>query len=82
MHEKIKDNLFTPYLRRLRLNSIEASYDYIAEEAEKKVKEQPTLIDDCDVQLIKRLIKKISVFQEKFSVEFKSGVKVDVVMYV
>ncbi|MDR5586050.1 recombinase family protein [Clostridium aquiflavi] len=70
----------------------EEKHNALAEDAEKKavgqrlmdmtvfLKEQPTLIDDCDEQLIKRLIKKISVFQEKFLVEFKSGVKVDVVM--
>ena len=70
----------------------EEKHNALAEDAEKKavgqrlidmtafLKEQPTFIDECDEQLIKRLIKKISVFQEKFIVEFKSGVKVDVVM--
>lgn len=42
------------------------------------LKEQPTLIDECDEQLIRRLIGKIMVYEEKFTAEFKSGVEVEV----
>lgn len=44
------------------------------------LKEQPTLIDECDEQLIKRLIGRIMVHEDKLKVEFKSGVEVDVEM--
>lgn len=43
------------------------------------LKEQTTLIDECDEQL-RRLIVKITVYEDKFTVEFKSGVEVEVVM--
>lgn len=69
--------MFTLYLRRLRLSSIECNYDSIAEDAEKKVKEQSTLIGECDEQLIRRLLGKIKVYEEKFTIEFKSGVEVE-----
>ncbi|EPY6431064.1 integrase [Clostridium sporogenes] len=41
------------------------------------LKEQPTLIENCDEQLIRRLIGKIMVYEDKFTVEFKSGVEVE-----
>lgn len=44
------------------------------------LKEQPTLIDECDEQLIRRLIRKIMVYEDKFTIEFKSGVEVEVEM--
>ncbi|WP_242966449.1 DNA recombinase [Clostridium sp. BSD9I1] len=70
----------------------EEKYNALAEDAEKKavgqrlmdmtafLKEQPTLIDNCDEQLIRRLIGKIMVYGYKFVVEFKSGVEVEVEM--
>lgn len=44
------------------------------------LKEQPTLIDECDEQLIRRLIGNIMVYEDKFTVKFKSGVEVEVEM--
>ncbi|SQB35181.1 recombinase [Clostridium cochlearium] len=34
------------------------------------------LIDECDEQLIRRLIAKIMVYEDKFAIDFKSGVEV------
>ena len=42
------------------------------------LQEQPTAITGYDEQLIRRLIEKITVYENKFTVEFKSGVMVDV----
>ena len=42
------------------------------------LQEQPTAITDYDEQLIRRLIEKVTVYEGKFTVEFKSGVTVDV----
>jgi site-specific DNA recombinase len=42
------------------------------------LREQPTAITEYDEQLTRRLIEKITVFEDKFTVEFKSGVTVDV----
>ncbi len=40
--------------------------------------EQPTAIAEYDEPLVRRLIEKVRVFEDKFTVEFKSGVAVDV----
>jgi site-specific DNA recombinase len=42
------------------------------------LKEQPTTITEYDEQLVRRLIEKVTVYEDKFTVEFKSGVTVDV----
>lgn len=42
------------------------------------LREQPTAITEYDEQLIRRLIEKVTVFEDKFTVEFKSCVIVDV----
>ena len=39
--------------------------------------EQPTTITEYDEQLVRRLIEKVTVYEDKFTVEFKSGVTVD-----
>lgn len=39
---------------------------------------QPTEIADYDELLARRLIEKVTVYEERFEVEFKSGAKVDV----
>ena len=40
--------------------------------------EQSNLIKECDEQLVKRIVEKITVFEDKFTVEFKSGVDIDI----
>lgn len=42
------------------------------------LKEQPTDITEYDEQLIRRLIEKVTIYEDKFTVEFKSGLMVDV----
>ena len=42
------------------------------------LQEQPTTITEYDEQLIRRLIEKITVYEDKFTVEFKSGFTVDI----
>jgi site-specific DNA recombinase len=42
------------------------------------LKKQSTALAEYDEQLIRRLIEKVTVYEEKFAVEFKSGVTVDV----
>ena len=39
---------------------------------------QPTAITEYDEQLVRRLIEKVIVYEDKFTVEFKSGMTVDV----
>ena len=42
------------------------------------LQEQPATIIEYDEQLIRRLIEKVTVYEDKFTVEFKSGLTVDV----
>ncbi|MHB8065906.1 MAG: integrase [Ruminiclostridium sp.] len=42
------------------------------------LKEQPTDIAEYDEPPVRRLIEKVIVYEDKFTVEFKSGMKVDV----
>lgn len=42
------------------------------------LKGQPTSITEYDELLVRRLIEKVTVYEDKFSVEFKSGVMVDI----
>ncbi|WP_089284976.1 hypothetical protein [Anaerovirgula multivorans] len=42
------------------------------------LQEQPIAITEYDEQLIRRLIEKVTVYENKFTVAFKSGVTVDV----
>jgi site-specific DNA recombinase len=42
------------------------------------LREQPTSINKYDEQLVRRLIEKVTVYEDKFTVEFKSGATVDV----
>lgn len=42
------------------------------------LQEQPTAITDYDEQLVRRLIEKVTVYADKFTVEFKSWVTVDI----
>ena len=42
------------------------------------LREQPTTLTEYDEQLVRRLIEKVTIYEDKFTVEFKSGVTVDV----
>lgn len=42
------------------------------------LKEQSSGITDFDESLVRRLLQKITVFDDHFTVEFKSGVSVDI----
>lgn len=62
----------------------------LAEEAGKKgskqrleemvdfLNEQSTLLEEYDEQLVRRLIEKITVYNDKLTIEFKSGVEIDI----
>ena len=42
------------------------------------LKKQSTTLTKYDEQLVRRLIEKVRVYEDKFTVEFKSGLTVDV----
>ena len=41
------------------------------------LQEQPTEITEYDEPLVRRLVEKVTAFEDRFTVEFKSGVTVD-----
>jgi predicted phage tail protein len=50
------------------------------EDMEKFLNEQSTLLEEYDEQLVRRLIEKITIYDDKLTVEFKSGTMIDVVL--
>jgi site-specific DNA recombinase len=42
------------------------------------LKKQPTILTEYDEPLVRRLIEKATAYKDKFTVEFKSGLTVDV----
>jgi site-specific DNA recombinase len=42
------------------------------------LQEQPAALDAYDEPLVRRLIEKVTVYKDKFTVEFKSGMTADV----
>jgi site-specific DNA recombinase len=42
------------------------------------LREQSTALAEYDEPLVRRLIEKVTVYEDKFTVEFKSGVTADV----
>lgn len=42
------------------------------------LRKQPTVIKEYDEKLVRRLIEKVTVYEDRFDVVFRSGVTVDV----
>ncbi|WP_207706884.1 hypothetical protein [Alkaliphilus pronyensis] len=42
------------------------------------LKKQPTALTEYDDQLVRRLIEKVIIYEDKLAVEFKSGLTIDV----
>lgn len=80
-YNAIADEIF-----RLREQKEKAAVDsHSREESMKRIKElqdfigqQATEVTDFDEELVRRLIEKVTVFTDHFTVEFKSGVSVDI----
>lgn len=71
---------------RLRDQRRQAEVDSVIKEEQMKqirelqdfVKKQPSTINKFDETLVSRLIEKITVFEDHFTVDFKSGVTIDI----
>ena len=80
-YEKVGDEIY-----RLREEKQKAQVENLGrDELQKRItdmsaflQEQPTALVQYDEALVRRLIEKITVYEDKFSVEFKSGLTVDV----
>jgi len=80
-YEKVGDEIY-----RLREEKQKAQFENFGwDELQKRItdmsaflQEQPTALAQYDESLVRRLIEKVTVYEDKFIVEFKSGVTVDV----
>ncbi|MEN6489301.1 MAG: recombinase family protein [Smithella sp.] len=79
-YEDVADEIY-----RLREEKQKAQLDNVGRDELKKritdmgdfLREQPTAITEYDEPLVRRLIEKVTVYEDKFTVEFKSGVTLD-----
>lgn len=80
-YEKVGDEIY-----RLREEKQKAQVENLGrDELQKRItdmssflQEQPTALTEYDEALVRRLIEKVTVYEDKFIVEFKSGLTVDV----
>ena len=80
-YEDVADEIY-----RLREEKQKAQLDNVGRDELKKritdmgnfLQKQPTSITEYDEALVRRLIEKVTVYEDKFTVEFKSSVTVDV----
>ena len=80
-YEKVGDEIY-----RLRDEKQKAQVENLGRDELKKritdmsafLKEQPTALTEYDESFVRRLIEKVTIYEDKFTVEFKSGLTVDV----
>ena len=80
-YEKVGDEIY-----RLRDEKQKAQVENLGrDELQKRItdmssflQEQPTALTEYNEALVRRLIEKVTVYEDKFTVEFKSGVIVDI----
>ena len=80
-YEKVGDEIYRLREEKQKLQLESAGRD----EVKKRIADmgtflraQPTVLTEYDEQLVRRLIEKVTVYENKFTIEFKSGVTVDV----
>jgi len=80
-YDKVGDEIFRLRDKKQKLQVENANRDELKKrmaDMSTFLKKQPTALTEYDEQLVRRLIEKVTVYEEKFTVEFKSGVTVDV----
>ena len=80
-YNNIADEIY--WLRELKQNALVENAEREGlkqriQEMREFLNNQPTEITGYDELLVRRLIEKVTVYEERFEVEFKSGAKVDV----
>lgn len=80
-YEDVADEIYTLREEKQKVQVDSASKDEIKKriaDMNTFLKDQPTKITEYDEALVRRLIEKVTVYEDKFTVEFKCGVTVDV----
>lgn len=86
VNQKDDYNAITDEILRLRDQRRQAEVDSVVkdeqmtqiQELQDFIKSQPATIQEFDETLVKRLIAKITVFADRFTVAFKSGITIDI----
>ena len=80
-YEDVADEIYTLREQKQKVQVDSASKDEIKKriaDMSAFLNEQPTSITEYDEALVRRLIEKVTIHEGKFTVEFKSGLTVDV----
>ena len=80
-YDKVGDEIFRLRDQKQKLQVENANRDELKNriaDMSTFLKKQPTALTEYGEQLVRRLIEKVRVYEDKFTVEFKSGVTADV----
>ena len=80
-YEKVGDEIYRLRDQKQELQVENANRDELKKrmaDMSTFIKKQPTALIEYDEQLVRRLIEKVTIYEDKFTVEFKSSVTVDV----
>ncbi len=80
-YEDVADEIYSLREEKQKVQVDSASKDEIKKriaDMSAFLNEQPTTITEYDEALVRRLIEKVTIHEDKFTVEFKSGVTVDI----
>jgi site-specific DNA recombinase len=80
-YEKVGDEIYRLRDQKQELQVENANRDELKKrmaDMSTFIKKQPTALIEYDEQLVRRLIEKVTIYEDKFTVEFKSGLTVDV----
>ena len=80
-YEKVGDEIYRLRDQKQELQVENANRDELKKrmaDMSTFIKKQPTALIEYDEQLVRRLIEKVTICEDKFTVEFKSGLTVDV----
>lgn len=80
-YEKVGDEIYRLRDKKQKLQIENATLDELKQQItdmSEFLKKQSTALAEYDEQLVRRLIEKVTVYEDKFIVEFNPGVTVDV----
>jgi len=80
-YEKVGDEIYRLREEKQKLQLESAGRDEVKNRISDMsafLQEQPTILTEYDEPLVRRLIEKVTVYEDKFTVEFKSGVTVNI----
>jgi site-specific DNA recombinase len=80
-YEDVADEIYTLREEKQKVQVDSASKDEIKKriaDMSTFLQEQPTTLTEYDEPLVRRLIEKVTIYEDRFTVEFKSGLTVEI----